>query len=142
MVADTPQHKKDDNMAAVMKPVTQVMIPVGYELVKQTDGSETIYSFVFNYKRHERWYSWRLDCIDAMWIDVRERATREARPDANREERNSLTYAVGYADGKAHTSRSVARVLALAGYTDYPIDPVSVVEKLLDLLTPTTKRVL
>ncbi len=124
-----------------MSAVLQVMTPVGYELLTQSDEYNRVYSFKYDGKQHEVWYSWRLGAIDAMWNDVRARATRQARPDiaqSIREEKNTITYAVGYADGKFHVMEAIKRKLTDHGYGFEETDPVAVIAKLLNLLDART----
>jgi hypothetical protein len=116
----------------------QVMIPAGYEILRQSDESMSVYSFKRGDVAHERWYSWKLGAIDAMWIDVRDRATRAARPDTQKEqeaERQSMQYAMGYVDSKFHTMEAVEQALARSGYVLKVKEPVAVVEHLLQLLS-------
>ena len=115
-------------------------LPVGYELVSGPgDDGSVIYSYRFGDQQVKEWWSHRRHCIDAMWVDVRDRATRVATGGVDLPEgiQNTLAYAFGYTDAKDYVNKSVAVVMARHGYVfDPKLTAVETVERLLEMLTP------
>lgn len=114
------------------------MLPSGYSLLREYDGNKTAYSFSRKEgSDHGMWYSWELRAVDAMWRDVRDRATRAMRPDKLKEaeeKKRSLSYGMGYADSAAHQMADIEQALARGGYVLHMKEPRAVVEHLLQLL--------
>jgi hypothetical protein len=112
--------------------------PIGYTLVREPDeeGCATLYTFSVGGIKHDTWYTWKLGCIDAMWADVRARATREATLSAgDREAKSTLTYAIGYHDSRVASDAAVRLCMARAGYAfDDSVGAVEIVQKLLIML--------
>lgn len=115
----------------------QVLLPVGYQLIT-TEGLE---HRTYTFQRPDgsagpEGYTWKLGCIDAMWCDVRARATALAVPrTSGRELRSNDSYAAGYQAGCQFRDTEIRLILARAGYT-YSPDTTSVhmVRKLLIML--------
>jgi hypothetical protein len=115
-----------------------VLMPRGYQLITNVDAMRDTYGFKRpNGVMHDEWFTWKVACVDAMWEDVRARATREATMTSNeaREAKNSLVFAQGYVQGKFMTDEAVRRTMGKAGYKfDPQLDAVATIEKLLTLL--------
>lgn len=116
-----------------------VQIPVGYEILKDGVDSQFVYSFKrADGTKHNEWYTWKMGAIDAMWIDVRERAVKAALPGKSSAERdllNNAAFAAGYLQGKLFDDTQVRLLMAQHGYTFNPeITALQTVEKLLVML--------
>ena len=121
-----------------------VQIPIGYLIVRETDefqGDECQHTWTF--KRPDgtaskRSWSWKMGCIDAMWADVRDRATAAAVPglsDNERNLKNNASFALGYLQGKTFIDTQVRVRMAQAGYVfGHGITAIETVEKLLVML--------
>lgn len=115
-----------------------VQIPVGYEIISEIsedEGVGTLYSFKRSDGTHttEAW-SWKMGCIDAMWEDVRARATAAHVPSRTNVQRNA-SFAMGYLQGKEFIDAQVRVRMAQAGYVfGHGITAIETVEKLLVML--------
>jgi hypothetical protein len=122
--------------------IMTVQIPVGYTLVteeSEDEGVGKLYAFKRSDGTHtmQAW-SWKMGCIDAMWEDVRNRATQAAVPAMSATERNLRTnasFATGYLQGKTFVDAEVRIRMARAGYVfGHGISAIETVEKLLVIL--------
>jgi hypothetical protein len=121
-----------------------IQIPIGYKLLTETDefkGNEC--QHIYSFKRPDstepgRSWSWKMGCIDAMWEDVRARATAAAVPGLSTSERNlknNASFALGYLQGKTFCDAEVRIRMARAGYVfGHGITAIETVEKLLVML--------
>jgi len=119
-----------------------IQIPTGYELCNEmpaVNGEPKVYWFKRPDGLHsdQRW-TWKMGCIDAMWEDVRARATAAhvpGIPDHERLFRNNASFATGYLQGKTFVDAQVRVRMAQAGYVfGHGISAIETVEKLLVML--------
>jgi hypothetical protein len=117
-----------------------IILPVGYELVTQQDETgRSIFTYRFAGIQNNTWHSRYIDAVDAMWTDVRARATRIATggiklPDNMQ---NTLAYAFGWVEAKEYITENLRHQLALEGYSwAQNQTPQEMVTRLLGLLSP------
>ena len=97
-----------------------VQIPVGYTLVTEESEDEGV-GKLYAFKRPDgthtmQAWSWKMGCIDAMWEDVRNRATQAAVPAMSATERSlrsNASFAIGYLQGKTFVDAEVRIRMAL-----------------------------